>query len=95
MVCVVVLCLCYVATGLASDAASPLANCPHKNAQITYGHPTTPVWVNYNYHEYIVYEIYMCFDCGTVFYTHKERLRLEEHWYVGDVRICMDCNGPV
>lgn len=92
LVCVVVLCLCYIATSLAADNVSPLANCPtgHKHIETR----ETDIYIktyNRDKHQTCYTKYTICIDCGTVFETLDITLRTEDHMFVDD--ICIVCNA--
>ena len=80
LVCAAVLLLTYVATAIAAEAVSPLADCPHANSKIAITKSQYTA-IDTSIHQYVPTKIYMCFDCGTVFWAHVEAPVTEHHYF--------------
>ena len=88
LVCAAVLLLTYVATAIAAEAVSPLANCSHANTRTTIS-KSQYKYINSDQHEYVPTEVHMCVDCGTVFWTHVNPVKTEDHYvWKNDKCIC-------
>lgn len=78
LLCAAILLLTYVATAIAAEAVSPLANCAHANSRVdTYKSDYKAI--DTSKHQYVPTKVYMCYDCGTVFWTHVEPVATEKH----------------
>ena len=80
LVCAAVLLLTCITTAIAAEAVSPLANCSHANSRTDIKR-TNYKAIDTEMHQCDKTSVYMCFDCGTVFWTRVEQVT-ENHNFI-------------
>ena len=86
LVCAAVLLLTCITTAIAAEAVSPLANCSHANSDIKIKKSDYKA-IDTEIHQCVKTSVYMCFDCGTMFWTHVETVT-EKHKFTNGLCAC-------